>query len=250
MYSYFVSFKDFLYSKNIIITDEYMDSENISQEIIIKQLNILREFHKRTMNFDGLIIDNLENNTGKVVENFKIDIKRLKRDLKRIKGKPQNSFENKLSCHGEKFLKKAERCIDIIYKSNYYDILRRSMKRNEICIVDGGINNLRIGQVSGEIEIRSYKSCSYNFIEMDCYFLLKKLIKKYNFDWEKVIHVFCELEGLDSSSENIIFALLSYPSEFMKCCARYRENKKEWTISKYTKRLEKAINREIDISLI
>ena len=84
---------------------------------------------------------------------------------------------------------------------------------------------------------------------MDCYFLLKKLRKKYTFDWKKLVHIFCELESLDYNSEKIILALLSYPFEFMKYCTRFRENKKEWTIDKYTKKLEKAINKE-NISLI
>lgn len=239
-----ISFEDFLLSQRIKIINENNESkikENLCETMVFKQFELLSDFHYRTMNFNGILINNLENHTGRIIEEYKIDMKRLKKDIIRLNDKPENKFEEVLNYYGYHYFNRAQKCINTIYDKNYIDILKRSMLRREVCLRCGEFNNLKRGKDSDAIIISDCNYCEYNFVEIDCYYILKRLRKDYDFDWSKLIHEFCQYEKLDKNSDIFLHALLSYPYEFMKCCNRYRKNKKNWSYDKYARKLQKAI---------
>jgi hypothetical protein len=52
------------------------------------------------------------------------------------------------------------------------------------------------------------------------------------------------MEELKKSSERFMLAALSYPTEFMKICDRYRYDKKEWNEEEYEAGLMRAIEKD------
>lgn len=241
----FVSFLDYIISRGIKKVErvESYNKSVISEKDIIAHLKVISDFHKSAVGFDGYIRKSLSNNTGKILEDYKVNIKRLKRDLKKINyNGPKNSFEEYLSTRGNQYVKRSKKCIEHINECNYLGIVLRSMKRVEICIGNTRFDNLRGRE---KIEIVSIEDCAYNLVELDCFTFLNRLKKRgLNFDWFNLVDKFCEFENLDSNSKGMILALLSYPDEFMKCCNRYREDKKKWSPEKYKLRLEKAIKQD------
>lgn len=242
---FFVSFEDYIKTKNIEKVDNFKEGYKekinyLSQNEIYKHLENLNDFHKRVMGFNGYMRKRLENNIGRLVEEYKVSLKRLKRDIMKInKNGPNNVFEEYLILCGDKYADRAKQCIDYVYDCGYLQIISRSMKRNEICLGNSKLENIRR---SNKLEIVNIEECCYNMVEIDCFTFLNKVKKKnIKMDWSKLVSEFCKLEGLKSNSKEFILALMSYPDEFLRCCDRYRKNKRNWSPERYKARLEKAI---------
>ncbi|KEI11042.1 spore coat protein [Clostridium botulinum C] len=224
------------------------------EENIINQLHIISEFHKRSMGYNDYIGHRLEDKRGRTIEQYKVYLKRVNREYKDInQNSPRNDFEKILLQYGEEYLKKAERAIKVIYENGYLEIIKRSMKRNEICLGNTYFNNLRKIKF---IETLNLEKCFYDLVEIDAANFLKKLIKKkLKLDYKVLIDKFCEFEKLDNKSNVFLKALISYPSEFMKCCSKYIINSKymiydnNLDMDKIKKKLKKAIACEANISI-
>lgn len=217
--------------------------QNITEAMIKNQVLNICEFHKKTIGYMEIMNKKLDNNIGKTVEQYKVYIKRLSRDLEDLKNKTPNSeFEQIILDKGEEYLTRARKCINTIYINNYLGLIMRSMNRAEICLGDTNFDNL--GKVE-TIEIRDIKDCCYNMVEMDLVYLLGKVKRRgIEVDFNSLIKEFCNLESLEQDSEKFITSMISYPYEFMKCCNRYREKSKSWTEDEYVLKLKKAISAE------
>jgi hypothetical protein len=218
---------------------------NILQKLILDQFGAIYTFHKKSLGFNGYLRNRLNNNTGKIVEEYKFSIKKLAGDIKNIKRDgPKNSFEELIIKYGKEVINRGEECVSTIYNSDYIEIITRSMRRTEICLGNTSFQNLR---KSNFVEVVSFEDCAYNMVEMDCFFLLSKLKRKgVELDFQRLVDEFCYIEGLQGSSSEFLRALLSYPHEFMKCCNRYRQGKKQWDEDSFSEKLIKALIQDGD----
>lgn len=225
--------------------DELSAEKDISEKDVLEQIKIIGECHRLLLSYEGRINKRLDNSTGKKVEQYKVYTKKLKRDIRKLKDTvDKNSLERMILEYGEKFIERADACINEVYAADYYGLISRSMKRNEICIGNTSLNNLRKKK---NIEIIDLSHCSYNMVECDVLYFLSKLKRsKVNLDWEGLIKEFCVLEGLDINSERFIIAMLSYPHEFMKYYNRYKYRKKDWSDKEYEMKLTRAIEKDGD----
>lgn len=236
-------FIKYLESKGIKKIDEFKDQiqyENLTVGMVKEQILNITEFHSKTLGYMEVMNKRLDNNIGKTVEQYKIYIKRLSKDLDNLSKKtPVNEFEKILLDKGDIYLTRARKVIDTIYINNYIGLIMRSMKRSEMCIGDTSFNNLRREDF---IEIRNIEDCCYDMVEMDLVNLLGKIRRKgIELNFCELVKEFCYLESLEKDSELFIISLISYPYEFMKCCNRYREKSKSWTEDEYVLKLKKAM---------
>jgi hypothetical protein len=245
----FKSFLEYFSLKDIDVVENFQDYklpqlEDIDEEKLEDQLSNISEFHKNVMGYKGYMGKRLDNKTGSVVEQYKVNIKRLRRYLKNIRVNAATSnFERLLLKEGFEYLQRAEMCISEVFNSGYMSIIERSMKRTEICLGLTDFNNLR--KNNEKIELLSLDKCCYNNVEMDCFYLLNKYRRKgVKLDYKRLASKFCQYEGLDENSSKYILALLSYPYGFMKCCNRYREKTKEWSEEEYKDSLLKEIVKD------
>ena len=210
---------------------------------VSEQLRIISEFGSRVMGYRGYKSENLDNKTGRTVEDYKVKIKKVKREIRNIKlNSPRNDFESLILENGEEYLDRAEKCIDEIYKFGFIELLTRSMHRAEICLGDTDFSNLRKYK---KIEVWSLQHCSYNMVEMDAFYLLNKFKKKGALlDYNKLCNNFCKFQQLDIKSEKYILALLSFPYEFIRCFEKYKGNRVECNLESYNKMLLKAIEKD------
>ncbi|WP_291632715.1 hypothetical protein [Clostridium sp.] len=243
-------FSDYMMFKGIKNVDKieskYENIEsNITEELLIEQFGAIYAFHEKSLGFNGYLRNRLNNNTGKVIEEYKISIKKLACDINKIKrDEPKNSFEELIIKYGNEVINRGEECIREVYQTDYIGIITRSMRRSEICLGNTGFQNLRKNDF---IEVVNFEDCNYNMVEMDCFLLLSKLKRKgAELDFHKLIKEFCYIEGLDSSSSKFLIALISYPREFMRCCNRYRQGKKEWHKDRFSEKLIKTLIQDGD----
>ena len=246
--SIYNEFSDYMMFKGIKNVGE-IESKNIdaciTEEIIIEQFRAIYALHEKSLGFNGYLRNKLNNNTGKIIEDYKISIKKLAGDIKNIERyEPKNSFEQLIIKYGKEVIDRGERCIREAYEADYLGIITRSMRRCEICLGNTDFQNIRKNNF---IEVVSFKDCSYNMVEMDCFLLLSKLKRKgVKLDFYNLAQEFCYIEGLDTSSSKFIIALISYPHEFMKCCNRYRSGKKKWNEDMFSEKLIKALIQDGD----
>lgn len=241
------SFNSYLKSKNIkIVTNIKYDKKklkHITEDLAIDQLYNISLFHKLASGYENYVVSDLENKTGKMVEKYKVELKRVKRLLNKIKSIGcRNRFEEILLKEIEKYIKLSDFCLKKICNDNYINLIYRSMKKTEVCLGNIYFDNLTKNE---SIEIKDFSSCCYNMVEFDCIDFLYKLKKKnLNLNMKKLSSKFCEFEGLTEKSNEFILSFVSYPYSVIKCCNRYIEDKKNWDEDKYIIKFKKAMDED------
>lgn len=218
-------------------------SRKLLEDRVFSQLENICEFHRVSCGFNGYLKKRINNDTCKLVEEYKVQVKRLDRHIQKLEESgAKGNIEKFLVEEGKLQLERAKKSIEFIDESNYIDLISRSMKKIEICLTDVDFDNL----VKNEsLEVVNFEDVAYNMIEMDAYYLLSKLKKRgFALDYNKCISKFCDLEGIEENSKNFILALLSYPHEFMRIYEKYRRNKKSWNEEQYVKKFLEAIKED------
>lgn len=237
-------FKEYIISKGIRICECFEDGkvnlQSVSQEKINNQLCLLKEFHNRAAGYTGYSRERIKTCTGKNIEKYKIDVKKAQKDLKSMETEvEEDSFREFLLECMDKNIKRAEKCLKLIYENGYINLIMRSMKKGEICIGSSSFDNIRF---TDTIEVISLEDCSFNMIENDAVYLLRKIKRKGNkVDYNNSVEEFCRTEGLYEGSRIYILSLLTYPYEFMKYYNRFRERKKSLTSLEWKHKFVKAM---------
>lgn len=250
---FYDSFQQYLCTKgvkkvNFMLKSNETLSRRILEEKVINQINIISEVHKLSCGFNGYLRKRINNHTCKLIEDDKIQLKKFRRSLEKIKDNgPIDRVEEIVLERGDRVLARGEKVIDTIMNNDYMELVARSMDNVEICLTNVDFDNLGKSET---IEIVNFDDIAYNMVEMDCYYFLVKLKRKgFKVDFNKCIDEFCKLEGLGESSKVFIRALLSYPYEFIKIYEKYKKNKKSWNEEEYIRRLLNGI-KEDEMSLI
>ncbi len=250
---FYDSFQQYLCTKgvkkvNFMLKSNETLSRRILEEKVINQINIINEVHKLSCGFNGYLRKRINNHTCKLIEDDKIQLKKFRRSLEKIKENgPIDRVEEIVLERGDRVLARGEKVIDTIMNNDYMELVARSMDNVEICLTNVDFDNLGKSET---IEIVNFDDIAYNMVEMDCYYFLVKLKRKgFKVDFNKCIDEFCKLEGLGKSSKVFIRALLSYPYEFIKIYEKYKKNKKSWNEEEYIRRLLNGI-KEDEMSLI
>ncbi|AWZ49341.1 hypothetical protein C3495_11215 [Clostridiaceae bacterium 14S0207] len=243
---YTMTFKEYLETQDIRVMDNIdikikVKNKNLCEKDVFKHIEALADFHYKTMGFQDYLKGRLDNKIGRKVEEYKVSLKRLKRDLNNInKHEDLNSFEKRLMIEAPEYIGRANNIIRIIDNQFYINFIIRSMERKEVCLSNVWLNNIICDNKN--IYVKDISDACYNLVEMDCVELIKKLRKKgYKDSCINVCKYFCSTENLGYENERFILAMASFPEEFMKICNKYRNKKKNWGIDKYMNRLDKAI---------
>ena len=213
----------YLNSKDILIDKNKF--ENIQYEINIdKQIQLICNIQKELIGETETIIPRIQSEIGKEIDYYKVEIKKNKNYLKTIKDSILDS-DKIIKDYGTAIVNEAEEISSSLDIETYYHLIRRSMKRRELCLgrVDEG--NL-IKSQDGNIYIRTSKYISYNLFENDFYNYVKKLRKRIAIEnIENIIKTFVNESKLDEKSFVYLDVLVRYPFEEMKLLSKCRENK-------------------------
>lgn len=234
------SIRKYLEDKEIKITGFSFKGSVIdySEERVISHLRLVNAVHKTLMGYG--ISGSINSTIGKSVEKVKVDIKRLNRNLNKIESK--NVMDEFLLINGYHILNQSEGALDRFKNINYLDLIRRSMKKNEICLNRVDESNIRAVE---DIEIGTLKGITYNLVEEDILSYLRKVKirnKKINFDY--VIDKYIEISKLDENSKLYIKILLEIPIDTIRYCKKYLRGRKKIDIEKYLRNIKESYNYE------
>ena len=154
-----------------------------------------------------------------------------------------NCMDNFILENGEELLKNIDDAFSNLKEINYLGIIKRSMKKNEICLgrVDEG--NVRVLE---SVEVGSLKGVSYNLVEEDVYNYLKRVKRRgKNINLNNLIDEYISLSHLSKDSRDYISILLSIPYDSLKQWYRYKYNKKNLLPEEYLKNIKASLEYEI-----
>ena len=216
---------EYLSSRNIIVNDEkFKDIAEVKN--IYAQIQLIADAHSKLLEGRESIIPRIDSTIGREIENYKVDIKKNKKFINKIENN-KNISENEwyLINEGKKIVRKAEETLNLLDLDMYYKIIKRSMKRYEICLGRVDENSLRVDK-NEIIYLKTTKYISYNLVESDCYSYIKKLKRrKKECNIDLVIKDFVNKSQLDEDSIRYLKILSIYPNESMKLLDRYRNEK-------------------------
>lgn len=234
----------YLRENDILVKDcVFSVSKEYTEEEAIKQIILINSVHRILMRYYDNVDYRIDCSIGKKAQKIKVDIKKAKKHLYELEiKKDKNIMDKFLLESGQDILLAAEDAIKNIYKLNYIELIKRSMKKNEICL--GKVDEANI-RVSDEIEIGNIKGLTYNLVEEDIFnYLIKIKRKNKNIDIEKLICRYIEVSNLGKDSEEYIYYLISIPSDSIKVWGRYMDNKREITPSEYLNSIKVSLKYE------
>lgn len=189
-----------------------------SQGEVLRQLSTISVFHKRAMGYDGYIVEKLNNNIGKIFENYKVDITRFKRDLKildEVGANDINEVGKIFKEYGYKYLERAESVINLIEESEYNNLILRSMRRNEISLYNCGGENLRSSYIlvkPSELNMElHYSEYLYKYFKGEQYEFLEKEEKSLHNTLEVI-----QVVNIDRCAYNLVEVDCYYLLNFLR----------------------------------
>lgn len=243
-YSKNILFEKYLQMQGIHLGEDIasLKKKSISEELVKKQFQSISKFHYIAKNYHGHDLKNIDNKIGKLIERYKIEIRILKRNISELEKVNEFNKEGRsISDSFYKMLKISENCISKAMEADYLELIKRSMKNNEICLGNTYFNNISENEV---LNIKSLNGICFNMVEFDGIYILNKIKDSgINFNWSSLIHEYALAEKLNQNSEEFIMALIFYPSEYMKWIRRYVKNSGEFSNDYYAMKLSKAINK-------
>ena len=231
----------------INIVGKYFDyDKNVTTKKAMDQIKIMVNLHKILLGYNNQSLVRIKSTIGKEIENYKVQIKKLQKDYDNIMNLGiENDFEKLIISDGRRLLNQANYVIDYIYDHNYFEIIDRSMNREELCIGRGDPGNLKF---DGKIKIGNLKYISYNLVEEDLYRYIKKIKRKNKLiNEEELIKAFVYESHLSNYSINYLRALCSFPRDTLKLWEKYRTNKNLKTYEEFSKQFKNSIDYESKI---
>ena len=213
-----------LSSRSIIISDEkFKDNAEVS---VSDQIQLISDAHKRLLDGKEAIIPRIQSVIGREFEGYKVDIKKNKNYINKIiNNKSTNYIEDYLIDEGSRIIKKAQETLSLLDLEIYFSIIKRSMKRYEICL--GRVDESSLKRDKNEIiYIRSNKYIVYDLLESDCYNYIKKIKRrKKGYGINNIIDEFVNKSALDQGSIKYLRILSIYPNESMKILNKCRNGR-------------------------
>ena len=215
---------EYLSSRSIIISDEkFKDNAEVS---VSDQIQLISDAHKRLLDGKEAIIPRIQSVIGRECEGYKVDIKKNKNYINKIiNNKSTNYIEDYLIDEGSRIIKKAQETLSLLDLEIYFSIIKRSMKRYEICL--GRVDESSLKRDKNEIiYIRSNKYIVYDLLESDCYNYIKKIKRrKKGYGINNIIDEFVNKSALDQGSIKYLRILSIYPNESMKILNKCRNGR-------------------------
>ena len=239
-----LSFKEYLMKNNIDVCKEYFKRERVTSDSdIIEQIKIANEVHEILRNYNNDGSFRVNSTIGKKIESTKLKVKRLERDIKiRTNKEEKNEVDKIILSKGTSILNQAILAINQAFKSDYLNLIKRSMVRKELCLgkIDG--SNLKKDQ---SIKLGTIKGITYNLVEEDIYNYLRKIRKqRQEIRIDNIINQYIKVSNLTVQSQKYIDSLLLIPSDSIKYWLKYIENKRKISLNEHFVNIKEAFDFE------
>ena len=231
----------YLKEKGIIVDSKYFSTRSrIDSKEMLGHMDTIIDIQKSLCISNKEALSGIESKIGKRLEEYRVQLKKASKAYEILALKSnRNKIDRFIFLNGQKMIKKGEEALGSIDDYTYFEIIRRSMNKNELCLGRVDLGNLK--KHDGILYVGSIKGICYNLFEEDIYKYIKKLEKKnVDFDIDDIITDYAYKSHLSYSSIKYLKALCMYPRSSLRLWERYRNGKSKRTNEYYEKEFDRA----------
>lgn len=216
-------------------------------------LKALAVFHKN-MSGSDIRSCRLPSSIGKEIEKIKWDSKIVRRFIKNtLDSSEEGALKEFFREYGNIYSEVTLKIVETFNDNRYLNIIKRSMDREEICLIDASCYNispcinLQDNDMKSNVCVRNLEDCCYNLVEIDYGNFVINSHKKFKgagINLNSIIDYIIYIENLDDYSKEFILSYVNYPYKFTKDILRFVENKREWNENELVSRLMKTRKRD------
>lgn len=207
-------------------------------------------FHKNISGSDIRTL-RLTSSIGKEVEKIKWDSKVVRRFINdTINSKEEGPLKDFFKEFGNIYSDETLKIVETFNDSRYLDIIRRSMYREEVCLIDTTYMNIfpltKLSDENKNVYVNYIDKCCYNLAEIDYGNFLINVMEKnndLNFNINEILDYIINLENLEDYSKDFMLNYINYPNKFTKYILRYMEDKRQWSQEELVAKLMKIIKK-------
>jgi CotS family spore coat protein len=179
---------------------------------------------------------------GDTIEKFKKKLEEIK-VLKATVGTYVNKseFDKIFLSHVDRFIESMIRSIDILSKSQYYDLCEEKDKY-AICHNDLAYHNILIDNNQAYFIDFDYAMIDLKVHDLSNF--ITKVAKNFAFDFEKVKYVideYSKVSAIDQKELQVLYGMLLFPEGFYSIVKDYYCKRKLWTEASFTYKLAKKV---------
>jgi CotS family spore coat protein len=203
------------------------------------------EFHKAS---EGFTYENgVKNNCGKTIKCFRKRLQEIE-FFKSIVSKydNKNKFDELFLKNVDLYLNKIENCINIMEKTQYYD-LYKDKDKIAFCHHDLAHHNIIINN-----EEAYFIDYDYSIIDLKVHDLcnfINKVIKNSAYDigrCELIINQYNSTNTLQNSEMQVLYGLMTFPQRFYEIARDYYTRRKNWDEEVFFDKLKTRLELEED----
>lgn len=214
-------------------------------EDLMSAARLLARFHMASTGFNppGVKIESNFKNWPLLFLGYKNDLNTYKVCIE--KKKVQTTFDLEYYNHIKDFKEYMEKSIELLKKSNYIDVSKKSKEIRSLCHDSFYYQNI-IKSTSNELYLIDLDSTIYDIHVYDLAKFIRRILYKKVYAWEfdvarKLIEAYTSVKELSFEEYEILLAFIIFPQKYWKLGRKRYVKRKRWSEEKYIKRLNRIV---------
>jgi spore coat protein, CotS family len=215
---------------------------NLLDRTDIKKASLgLAGLHKASEGFNGGTDAETKCELYKIPMYFSKRLDELKK-LKKLAKKGNKEFDNVFLEYSDNFIASAEKAIDLLDKSQYYDLCKKTEREGTICHHDYTHSNILITEEKANITNFDFMCPELKVYDL-ANFLRRKLRKcNWNFPEGKyIIDEYMSIQSLSVEELRVMGIILMFPQKMWRVCNKYYNSKRSFYEKGYIWQLKEVI---------
>ncbi|WP_341876095.1 CotS family spore coat protein [Defluviitalea saccharophila] len=243
----------YIHEGTIYVMTDWVDGRECdfdSLEDIIKAVSTLADMHKVSKGMipvEGSRIKYDERSLPLVIKKRTNELSTMKKRIN--KQSRMSDFDLVFLKHYRYYEELCMRSLEWLEKSDYNAIHQKVKKEKWFYHNDYTYHNL-IMVPSGDLYVTHFEECRYGLPIYDLVSVLKKIMKKHNWDIHiasKLLSLYMEKVNI-SEEKNILISLLILPDDFLKVCNRYYNTRRAWASQSLLRKLNLIIEQKENVA--
>jgi CotS family spore coat protein len=204
-------------------------------------VSMLAIMHKASQGFEQTETGFLKSDLGKLPNNFQkrlSDISKMKKKAIKERGKFDTLFLDWV----DYFYKLGEDALDKLNLSKYYELVEQSRKQGYFCHHDYTHSNIILNE--HKTYIINFDSCCVELKVYDLTNLLRRKMRKCNWDIKEAKNIIDEYKGIETISKDefeVLRIMLQFPQKFWRISNRYYNTRHGWAEKIYMSKLNEVV---------
>ncbi|EMS73032.1 CotS family spore coat protein [Ruminiclostridium cellobioparum] len=221
---------------------EGRESNLDNREESIRCARLLAKMHRASIGFGCSENSSPRNELGRLPSSYRKrldEIKKLKKNA--VKGKMK--FDNLMCRYVDYFYELGERALNLLDTSDYYELVEDAEKNKNISHHDFNHHNIFVQ--NSDMYLINFEYCCYDLKVYDLVNLLRRKMRKCQWDIDEaalIINEYSKIESLSESELDLMKLMLMFPQKFWRVINKYYNSRKSWSEQNYISRLEEVID--------